>query len=326
MAIAAFKTSAYRNAVSRLHRQVSQQMWQDLWPKLPVWEVPITSITNGVHLPSWINGDLAGLYDQYLQPDWRESHAEPKIKEHIAEIPGGRAVGGASPAQAPPDRVRAGAGRGQRFGSQGPVFRGSAAAGGAQPGRPDDRIRAPLRHLQARYAILPRPGAAQAHPDESDAAGADRDRRKGASARCAGEDADPRNRSSSRGTRNWPGISCLSEDYGIQVARELVGGVDLWLNTPRRGEEACGTSGMKAGHQRRPESEHPGRLVRRGGRALPGAGQSATANPIRRTATTPTPPACIPFWRTRSCPCSMRTGSRAYRWNGCSASNNRWHT
>ncbi len=37
------------------------------------------------------------------------------------------------------------------------------------------------------------------------------------------------------------------EDYGIQVARELVQGVDVWLNTPRRGEEACGTSGMKAG-------------------------------------------------------------------------------
>ena len=72
MAIAALKTSAFRNAVSRLHRQVSQEMWQDLWPKLPVWEVPITSVTNGVHLPTWINGDLASLYDQYLQPDWRE--------------------------------------------------------------------------------------------------------------------------------------------------------------------------------------------------------------------------------------------------------------
>ena len=79
MAIAAFKTSAYRNAVSRLHRHVSQQMWEGLWPKLPVWEVPITSITNGVHLPTWINGDLAGIYDQYLQPDWREAHADAEI-------------------------------------------------------------------------------------------------------------------------------------------------------------------------------------------------------------------------------------------------------
>ena len=87
MAIAAIKTSAYRNAVSRLHRTVSQHMWEGLWPKLPVWEIPITSITNGVHLPSWINGDFAALYDQYLQPDWREGHAEPKVWEQIADIP-----------------------------------------------------------------------------------------------------------------------------------------------------------------------------------------------------------------------------------------------
>jgi glycogen phosphorylase len=72
MAVLALKTSAYRNAVSRLHRDVSQEMFHDLWPQLPVWEVPITSVTNGVHCPSWLNGDLAGLYDQYLQPDWRE--------------------------------------------------------------------------------------------------------------------------------------------------------------------------------------------------------------------------------------------------------------
>ena len=72
MAVLALNTSAYRNAVSRLHRQVSQEMFHDLWPQLPVWEVPITSITNGVHVPSWLNGDLAALYDQYLQPDWRE--------------------------------------------------------------------------------------------------------------------------------------------------------------------------------------------------------------------------------------------------------------
>ena len=59
MAILALNTSAYRNAVSRLHREVSQEMWHGLWPNLPVWEMPITSVTNGVHMPSWLNGDLA---------------------------------------------------------------------------------------------------------------------------------------------------------------------------------------------------------------------------------------------------------------------------
>src|SRR5260370_9913464 len=62
-------------------------MWQGLWPKLPVEEVPITSVTNGVHLPTWLNGDLAGLYDQYMQPDWRERYPDPKIWDLVQDIP-----------------------------------------------------------------------------------------------------------------------------------------------------------------------------------------------------------------------------------------------
>src|SRR5438876_8834212 len=62
-------------------------MWQNLWPKLPVEEVPITSVTNGVHLPTWLNGDLAQLYDQYLQPDWRERYPDPKIWDLVQDIP-----------------------------------------------------------------------------------------------------------------------------------------------------------------------------------------------------------------------------------------------
>src|SRR5574338_336236 len=87
MAVLALTTSAYRNAVSKLHARVSQEMFQDLWPQLPVWEVPITSVTNGVHLPTWLNGDLAQLYDQYLQPDWRDQYADRNVWDHISEIP-----------------------------------------------------------------------------------------------------------------------------------------------------------------------------------------------------------------------------------------------
>ncbi len=66
---------------------------------LPVWEVPITSVTNGVHLPSWLNGDLAQLYDQYLEPDWRERYTDPAIWEHVKEIPDQELLGSAPPAQ-----------------------------------------------------------------------------------------------------------------------------------------------------------------------------------------------------------------------------------
>src|SRR5581483_7046965 len=66
---------------------VSQEMFQDLWPRLLVEEVPITSVTNGVHAPTWINGDLATTYDQYLQPDWRERIEDAKMWELVNEIP-----------------------------------------------------------------------------------------------------------------------------------------------------------------------------------------------------------------------------------------------
>src|SRR6185437_3549017 len=88
MAVLALKMAAFRNAVSVLHRSVSQEMFQDLWSRLPTAEVPITSVTNGVHAPTWINGDLAMLYDQYLQPDWRDRLEDLKIWDLVQEIPG----------------------------------------------------------------------------------------------------------------------------------------------------------------------------------------------------------------------------------------------
>ena len=167
MAIAAIKTSAFRNAVSCLHRQVSQEMWQELWPKLPVWEVPITSVTNGVHLPTWLNGDLAQLYDQYLQPDWRERYPDPKIWDLVEDIPNPGAVGGAPAAQTEPGHFRAGARGGRGAGAQSLGGRTAAAGGRAGAGRLHHRIRAQIRHLQAGHAAVPRRGAAQAPAHQS---------------------------------------------------------------------------------------------------------------------------------------------------------------
>ncbi len=246
MAIAAIKASAYRNAVSRLHRTVSQQMWEGLWPKLPVWEIPITSITNGVHLPSWINGDFAALYDQYLQPDWREGHAEPKVWEQIADIPDSElweahrrrkrrmvvfvresVIACAVARNASMPEIRR---------LQEVLDPEALTIGFARRFATYKRATLIFRDLGRLKRILCHPSrpvqlviAGKAHPQDIPGKTLIRE--------IVQFSRDP----------ELAGRVVFVEDYGIQVARELVGGVDIWLNTPRRGEEASGTSGMKAG-------------------------------------------------------------------------------
>jgi glycogen phosphorylase len=246
MAICAFKTSSYRNAVSRLHRQVSQLMWEGLWPRLPVWEVPITSVTNGVHLPTWINGDLAGIYDQYLQPDWREGSAGAAVWNQIAEIPDAelwdahrrrkrrlvafvreRAAASAMERNAPAAEVKR---------LQDVLDPEALTIGFARRFATYKRATLLFRDVSRLQKILINAGkpvqiviAGKAHPLDIPGKNLIKE-----IVRLSHE----------------AGLSqniVFVEDYGIQVARELVQGVDIWLNTPQRGEEACGTSGMKAG-------------------------------------------------------------------------------
>jgi glycogen phosphorylase len=245
MAVLALKTSAFRNAVSALHRFVSREMFQDLWPRLPVEEVPIISITNGVHAPTWINGDLATLYDQYLQPDWRERLEDAKMWELIHEIPNQelwemhrkrkrrmvtfvreRAVESAVQRKASGSEVR----------RVSEVLDPDAfTIGFARRFATYKRATLLFRDVNRLKKILNDPRmpvqvviAGKAHPKDH-----------------PGKTLIREIVSLSRD----PEISkhlIFVEDYSIQVAREMVQGVDLWLNTPRRGEEACGTSGMKA--------------------------------------------------------------------------------
>ncbi len=246
MAILAIKTSSYRNAVSRLHQRVSQNMWSGLWPQLPVWEIPITSITNGVHLRSWLNTDLVELYDEYLPPDWRDRYDDPATWQAVDEIPDhelwevhkrrkrrligfvrDRLVACSLARKAPATEVQRAAevldpdaltiGFARRFATYKRatlLFR--------DIGRLKRILSNPQRPVQVVIAGLAHP---KDHPGKAlirEIVQLSRD----------------------------PELSkrlVFVEDYGMQVARELVQGVDLWLNSPRRGEEACGTSGMKAG-------------------------------------------------------------------------------
>ena len=246
MAVLALNTSSHRNAVSRLHRTVSQEMWHDLWPELPVWEVPITSITNGVHLPSWLNMDFSQLYDQYLQPEWRDRFAEPEIWEQVDDIPDeelfeahrrrkrrlvgfvrARQVQSAIRRQAPAAEIR----------RAGEVLDPNAfTIGFSRRFATYKRATLIFRDVERLKKILCNPDrpvqiiiAGKAHPKDS-----------------PGKTLIREIVQYSRDPDLWKHVVFL-EDYDMKVARELVQGVDLWLNNPKRGEEACGTSGMKAG-------------------------------------------------------------------------------
>ncbi len=87
MTILGLKLTAYRNGVSKLHGIVSRKMWSSLWKEFPVDEVPISSITNGIHTPTWVAREFAELFDRYLSPAWKHSSDDMEIWHKVQSIP-----------------------------------------------------------------------------------------------------------------------------------------------------------------------------------------------------------------------------------------------
>ncbi|HXR12109.1 MAG TPA: alpha-glucan family phosphorylase, partial [Gaiellaceae bacterium] len=214
----ALRTSAHANGVSKLHAAVSREMWHDLWPDRPVDEVPITSITNGVHTRTWLGGELEELLgasapnlehalDVPADQLWA-AHRKSKSRlfEFISRTRGAPELD--------PEALTIGFAR--RFATYkraGLLF--------SQP----DRLARLLADQRRPVQILL---AGKAHP--ADEGGKDVIQQVVEYARSAG------------GT----GHVVFLEDYEMTLARRLVQGCDVWLNTPRRPMEASGTSGMKA--------------------------------------------------------------------------------
>jgi glycogen phosphorylase len=245
MAVLALNTSSYRNAVSRLHRQVSQEMFHDLWPQLPVWEVPITSITNGVHIPSWLSGDLGSLYDQYLQPDWRERFNDPGIWEQVKDIPDEELL------EAHRRRKRRLISFVRARQTESALRRHASAAEVRRAGEVLDPNAFTIGFAR-RFATYKRATLLFRDVERLKRILLDKD--MPVQVVIAGK-AHPKDHPGksyirevvqlSRDPDLWKHVVFV-EDYDMKVGRELVQGVDLWLNNPRRGEEACGTSGIKA--------------------------------------------------------------------------------
>lgn len=244
MALMALRTTAYANGVSKLHGNVSRKMWQSLWPGVPLNEVPIGYITNGIHVRSWISYEMSELFSRYLGPDWLKKPADQSIWQRVQNIPDvelwriherrrERLVAftrrrlaeqlkhrGASPREINdayealnPEALTIGFAR--RF---------------ATYKRATLLFRDPLR-LKKLITNKERPVqfifAGKAHPRDND-----------------GKNLIKQIIHFARPEDIRKNIVFL-ENYDMNVARYLVQGVDVWLNTPRRPLEASGTSGMK---------------------------------------------------------------------------------
>ena len=243
MTILALRLSRHANGVSKLHGEVTRSLWKDVWTGVPVHEVPITSITNGVHTKTWMAPEFSALYRKYLR-DWEEHLTEPDFWRGVIDIPDTqlwethqklklRLV------EFVRERIRM---RRERVGESPEALRSAnqildpeiLTIGFARRFATYKRGALLFSNKERLHRLLndtTRPVqfifAGKAHP--RDEAGKALIQEVYKFSRQAGLE----NR------------LVFVEDYDSYIARRLVQGVDLWLNHPLRPLEASGTSGMK---------------------------------------------------------------------------------
>ena len=245
MAVLAIRTADWANGVSRLHGRVSRNMWQGIWPQIPEEEVPVAHVTNGVHARSWLSGDLIYLLDRYLGLRWQNNPADQSVWNAVNELPdeelwrvherrrqkliiwARRQLRRQLEARGKnPEHIR------ETIDALNPnALTIGFARRFATYKRGNLFLRDPQRLLKL-LADAERPIqfliAGKAHPADSGGKELIRHIVRFAQDSAAGHKI------------------VFLENYDINIARYLVQGCDLWLNTPRRGMEASGTSGMKA--------------------------------------------------------------------------------
>ncbi len=244
MAILAFRNASFVNGVSALHGQVSRKLFQASVPHVPLHEVPVVSIANGAHARSWISSEMTQLLNRYLGSRWLQDPTDESVWQRVEEIPGEelwrtherrrerlvamarrrlaeqllrRGVSKATVAVAEEalDPTILTVGIARRFAT---YKRATLVF------RDPERLRRILLHADKPVQLIV---AGKAHP--YDEPGKELIRQIVHIAR----DEELRRR------------IVMLENYDLALARHLVQGADVWLNTPRRPFEASGTSGMK---------------------------------------------------------------------------------
>lgn len=244
MTALALRLAGKRNAVSRRHGQVSREMWRKLWPEKSLDEIPINSITNGVHLGFWVQSDLYDLFDKRLGIHWIKAQDNPGFWEGIHSIPDHELWQAHLRAK---DRLFSILGHRLKYRWQEGADAGQILAQGALLDRDVltigfarrfatykraslifhdlERLKKILLSAEKPVQII---FAGKAHPAD--------DNGKALIQQIFHIAKDPA----------IAGHVSFVEDYDMQLARYLVQGCDLWLNNPTPPLEACGTSGQKA--------------------------------------------------------------------------------
>ncbi len=245
MTVLALRLAGSSNGVSQLHGEVSRRMWQSVWPDRPPEQVPIGAITNGVHVPSWISTTLKDIFAEYLGRDWEERHDDPALWDRLDEVPDEvlwdihqqlkvKLLGFVD--ERTRKRWREGQMEANQVLASGTLLDPEALTiGFARRFATYKRATLIFRDIQRLKRLLHaerRPVqivfAGKAHP--ADGSG------KQFIQEVYQVAQDP----------EFGGRIAFLEDYDLHMARFLVQGVDVWLNNPRRPNEASGTSGMKA--------------------------------------------------------------------------------
>ncbi|MDQ1441931.1 MAG: glycogen phosphorylase [Acidimicrobiaceae bacterium] len=243
MAVMGLRLAALSNGVSKLHGEVSREMFRELWPGIEKEDAPITSVTNGVHAGTWVSSEMNELLTRHVRPAWDEASApewsriasvrddelwrvrqqgrealvafvRERLHRSVVERGGSESDAAWTREVLDPRLLTIGFAR--RFAS---YKRATLLL--SQPDRLRELLLSPDRPIQLVFA-------GKAHP--ADDIGKEMIRQIVQFSRAT----DVRHR------------IAFVEDYDIAVARMFVQGSDVWLNTPRRPNEASGTSGEKA--------------------------------------------------------------------------------
>lgn len=245
MTVLALKLSRFNNGVSKLHKHVSRRMWKALWPLYPHDDIPISALTNGIHAPTWTAGDMGEVFDRYLGTNWREdpdcktlwsraaniSDAElwrthERLRARLVDFSRKRLR----------EQLQAHGARKQEIQNADEILNPQALTiGFARRFATYKRANLIMREkekLLRLFRDVDRPiqfvFAGKAHPADNEG----KKYIKEVVSTCRSLD--------------YRFHMVFLEDYDIEIAKHMLAGCDVWLNTPRRPYEACGTSGMKA--------------------------------------------------------------------------------